>query len=183
MNIFYLDEDPVKCAKMHTDRHCVKMILEYAQLLCTSHHCIDRELDPETGFVIFHNEDIKHKLYKETHYKHPSAIWARSSTQHYNWLYQLFIAVCDEYTYRYGKVHKSDTKLREILKNPPKLLKDKGFKQPTQAMPMVYKMKDSIDAYQLYYNRQKRVSRDGKRSTWTKREIPTFMQKVMKVEN
>ena len=183
MNIFYLDHDTDLCAEMHTDRHCVKMILEYAQLLCTTHHVKSRTLDPDSGYVIFYNEDVVKKLYKETHMNHPSALWARESSQHYNWLYNLFCSVSDEYAYRYGKVHKSDTKLREILKNPPPLLKDNGWKQPTQAMPMVYKMKDSKDAYQLYYNRQKRVSRDGKRSTWTGRDIPIFMQKVMKVEN
>ena len=181
MNIFYLDHNHKLCAQMHTDRHCVKMILEYAQLLCTTHHVVDRYLDEE-GWVVHVNDELRHKLYKETHICHPSAQWVRKSTQHYNWLYNLFTELCDEYTYRYGKVHKSDTKLREILKNPPKLLEDNGFVQPTQAMPMVYQMKDSISAYQLYYNRQKRISRDGKRATWTKREIPTFMQKAMKVE-
>lgn len=180
MNIFYLDHDQKKCAQMHTDRHCVKMILEYAQLLCTTHHVVDRYLDDD-GWVVYENEELRHKLYKETHIQHPSAIWTRKSTQHYNWLYKLFCELCDEYTYRYNKVHKSDTKLREILKNPPKLLEDNGFVQPYQAMPMVYKMEDSIDAYRLYYNKQKRMSRDGKRSKWTGRDIPQFMMKVMKV--
>ncbi len=37
MNIFYLDHDTRKCAEMHNDKHVVKMILEYAQLLSTAH--------------------------------------------------------------------------------------------------------------------------------------------------
>ena len=38
MNIFgYLDKDPKRCAEMHCDKHVVKMILEYAQLLSTAH--------------------------------------------------------------------------------------------------------------------------------------------------
>ncbi len=37
MNIFYLDNDPKVCAEMHNDKHCIKMILEYAQLLSTAH--------------------------------------------------------------------------------------------------------------------------------------------------
>ena len=41
MNIFYLDEDPRICAEMHCDKHCVKMILETAQLLCTAHRVLD----------------------------------------------------------------------------------------------------------------------------------------------
>ena len=41
MNVFYLDPDPVKCAKMHVDKHVVKMIVEYAQLLSTAHRMLD----------------------------------------------------------------------------------------------------------------------------------------------
>jgi len=37
MNIFILDEDLEQCAKAHVDKHCVKMILESAQMLCTAH--------------------------------------------------------------------------------------------------------------------------------------------------
>ena len=29
MNIFYLDNDPELCAQYHTNKHIVKMILEY----------------------------------------------------------------------------------------------------------------------------------------------------------
>ena len=41
MNIFYLDHDVNKCAEMHNDKHVVKMILEYAQLLSTAHRVCD----------------------------------------------------------------------------------------------------------------------------------------------
>ncbi len=41
MNIFYLDRDPRICAEMHLDKHCVKMIIEYAQLMSTAHRVLD----------------------------------------------------------------------------------------------------------------------------------------------
>ncbi len=44
MNIFYLDHDVYKCAEMHNDKHTVKMILEYAQLLSTAHRFLDGTL-------------------------------------------------------------------------------------------------------------------------------------------
>ena len=44
MNIFYLDYDTKKCAEMHVDKHCVKMILEYAQLLSTAHRVLDGQI-------------------------------------------------------------------------------------------------------------------------------------------
>ena len=41
MNIFYLDKDTKTCAEMHVDKHVVKMIVEYAQLLSTAHRMLD----------------------------------------------------------------------------------------------------------------------------------------------
>ena len=41
MNIFYLSSDPKACAEDHCDKHVVKMIIEYAQLLSTAHIILD----------------------------------------------------------------------------------------------------------------------------------------------
>ena len=41
MNIFYLDPDPKVCAEMHNNKHTVKMIIEYAQLMSTAHRVLD----------------------------------------------------------------------------------------------------------------------------------------------
>ena len=41
MNIFYLHSDPALAAEMHCDKHVVKMILEYAQMLSTAHRVLD----------------------------------------------------------------------------------------------------------------------------------------------
>jgi hypothetical protein len=37
MNIFVLSKYPRLAAEMHCDKHCVKMILETAQMLSTAH--------------------------------------------------------------------------------------------------------------------------------------------------
>ena len=108
MNVFYLDHDQSVCASYHNDRHCVKMILEYAQLLCTAH----REIDGDDCRW----QDI---LYKSTHKNHPSAVWARESVANYNWLYKMFSELCKEYTFRYEKEHASWTKLGHLLSSPP----------------------------------------------------------------
>ena len=41
MNIFFLHRDPEQAAKEHVDKHVVKMIVEYAQLLSTAHRMLD----------------------------------------------------------------------------------------------------------------------------------------------
>lgn len=45
MNIFALHSDPKLAAQMHLDRHVVKMIIEYAQLLSTAHRLHDGRLE------------------------------------------------------------------------------------------------------------------------------------------
>lgn len=41
MNLFYLSVDPEEAARFHCDKHVVKMIVEYAQLLSTCHRILD----------------------------------------------------------------------------------------------------------------------------------------------
>ena len=54
MNIFYLDNNQSICAKYHVDKHVVKMILEYAQMLSTAHRVLDdQQLDPDMGLSIY----------------------------------------------------------------------------------------------------------------------------------
>ena len=44
MNIFLLNENPLLCAEQHCDKHVVKMVIEYAQLMSTAHRYLDGEL-------------------------------------------------------------------------------------------------------------------------------------------
>jgi len=147
MNIFYLDKDINKAAEYHNDKHCVKMILEYAQLLCTAH----RELDGDNA-----NEN----LYKSTHKNHPSAKWVRESLWNYVWLYRHWVAMNDEYKLRYNKTknHMSFDKLNDILKNPPKNIPlAKIGTLPTPAMPDYCKIDgDVVASYRKYYINEKK---------------------------
>lgn len=157
MNIFYLDHNPNICAKYHCDKHVVKMILEYAQLLSTAHRFLDKD-DVQ-------NSD---KLYRATHINHPCSKWVRSSQKNYLWLTDLFVALCHEYTFRYGKEHKTSNLISCLLATPKNIC-DIDFCQPPQAMPEEYKCSSSIDAYREYYRKDK--SRFAK---WTKRDCPVW---------
>ena len=52
MNIFFLDKRPDDAAEMHCDKHCVKMILEYSQMLSTAHRVLDGD---DRGRIIRRN--------------------------------------------------------------------------------------------------------------------------------
>jgi len=145
MNIFYLHQDPKTAAEMHCNKHVVKMILETAQMLCTT-IWLSGVRTP----------------YKKTHINHPSTKWTRESVQHYRWLCKLGKELCAEYTYRYDKRHKSEDVIDWCIENEPEL-EDNGFTQPPQAMPNEYKNKCSIKAYRTYYLNDKKGFLDYKK--------------------
>lgn len=158
MNIFYLHNNPKTCAQQHVDKHCVKMILEYGQLLSTAHRLLDGVLThgvSATGrkkkfYSIPDHRDAV--LYSATHANHPSAKWTRHGEANYKWLYSLFVELLAEYTYRYGKQH-ATSRLVEVLKSPPKNInKDEPFSPPWRAMPDEFKVDDTIQSYRNYYN-------------------------------
>ena len=103
MNIFYFDDCPVLSAEAQPDKMLVKMPLETAQMLCTAH----RELDGD-------EYADRVGLYKTAYKNHPCTIWARESSSNYWWLVYHFLALSDEYKYRYGREHASYLKLQNL---------------------------------------------------------------------
>lgn len=147
MNLFYLDRDPITAARYHYDKHKVKMILEAAQMLCTAHHVLGERFNYDTSYV----------PYKKAHVNHPSTIWVRSNAEQYIWTYNYMMALGKEYTLRYGKIHKTIDKCRDVLYALPKYIAVKnGFSEPPQCMPDEYKVEnDSVSAYWNYYENEK----------------------------
>lgn len=161
MNVFYLDQNPNLAAKFHCDKHVVKMIIEYAQLMSTAHRVLDGHLYLDKTK---NNRSIKRwrltdererLLYKASHVNHPSGIWCRSSSQNYQWLYQLFLGVCTEYNVRYHKTHKTE-QLIDILSQSPSNISNSGFTEPPPAMPDYCKISgNSVMSYRKYYQEEK----------------------------
>jgi hypothetical protein len=188
MNIFYLDKDPKVCAQMHVDKHCIKMILEYAQLLSTAHRILDGTVSiglgktgrKQTRYVL--PDDRESVLYSATHLNHPSAVWCRQSAMNYHWLYTLLVECCKEYTYRYGKIHKCESSglVNRLQTTPTNINGTKDFTEPTPAMPDECKLAgDSINSYRRYYvmNKEHLWSWSGKINS---RERPQWLTDMLK---
>lgn len=178
MNIFYLDSNPKTCAQYHVDKHCVKMILEYAQLLSTAHRILDGVEHASTSAsgrkkkvwkLPDHRDSV---LYSATHANHPSAIWVRQSRENYVFLWNLFVELCKEYTYRYERTHATE-RLLKVLELVPSNIGKNGFTEPTPAMPEEYRVPgDSIKSYHNYYNGDK-----VRMFSWKNRPIPSWIAK------
>ena len=137
MNIFILDKNPRKAARMLCDQHVVKMILESAQMLCTA--CWESGIEAP---------------YKSTHKNHPCTIWVRESLKNYDWLIKHANELCKEYTRRYNKTHKTQEIIEWCGGNKPKF-KKKKLTPFAQAMPEKYKNTDAVQAYKDFYKNEK----------------------------
>ena len=159
MNIFVLDKNPILAAQYHCDKHVVKMILETAQILSTS-------------IRLQGNTSDNVNLYRITHRGHPCVQWAGQSLANMTWLYRLGVALCEEYTYRWGKYHNSEPIIQ--LCNQLMVYGDYEFNHLTpfvQAMPDYCKDPDDVvDAYRTYYIMEKKHLLQ-----YTKREKPSWI--------
>lgn len=119
MNIFGLDEDPKKAPLQMVDKHIVKMPTETCQMLHTNvlHSLFvsaHRREPSLRELKVFHQESHYSYLMKPAMLNHPSTIWARENKNNAKWLYLHGIALCDEYTHRYGKVHGTLSRIKDV---------------------------------------------------------------------
>jgi len=178
VNIFYLDANPKICAEMHCDKHCVKMIIEYAQLMSTAHRILDGQEYmglTANGRKIrrwrMDDEKLENGLMKASHINHPSNIWLRQSGENYDWLLKMWLHLISEYTHRYGKQHACE-KYIDFLYFKPKNIPNGKFTEPTPAMPDDCKItNDSIASYHKYY-----IDKKISFAKWTKREVPLWFK-------
>lgn len=161
MNIFYLHPDPEICAQYHGNKHVVKMISEYTQILSTAHHVSKSKIDFS-------------KICKPTHANHPSNIWVRDSKANYTWLHSLLVALCKEYTFRYGKHHLYERDGRiKLLSKPPASLPDLPQTRIRLAVPETYRDLPPLKAYRTFYANEKY---EKGILVWRNRKMPRFLK-------
>lgn len=152
MNIFVTSKCPIESARNLDDKRVIKMCLETAQMLCTAlqHHGIDAP-------------------YKPTHVNHPCNVWARQNNANWRWLFDHGIALCDEYTERYGRRHKCQDILESIEKLgaqlPDGAMTDFANCARNKSVGVDYTNTDNVYiAYQMYLN--DRWESDKRTPTW-----------------
>ena len=183
MNIFILSEDPVEAAQLQCDKHVVKMIVESAQMLSTAHRMLDGYVEKRpsksgkrmVNYWVHPDPHLENTLYKAVHHGHPCTVWTMQSSANFMWHVIHFQALLQEYTYRYGKVHKTDDLLTEALYQLPRNI-PVGYLSPLPlamgAAPECIDYNDPVGSYRKFYQtKQKRF-----KMAWTKREIPEWFE-------
>ena len=157
MNIFVTNQCPIQSARNLPDKHIVKMPLETCQMLAIIYS------DWYYGIGQLHKVNgqpyaTKHGAFR----KHPCTQWAAENYWNLSWLISHGLALCDEYTARYGKVHSCLAPMVEAVDIfeaafdfNVDIYKDSLPMTFTRAMPEDIKFDDTIDtitAYKRYLN-------------------------------
>ena len=187
MNIFVLHDDPVIAAQMQCDAHVVKMTLESMQMLSTCHRMLDGKLTTRPSvsgkrMVKYYDlyegsDDLEAELLymRAVHFEHPCNQWLRRSEGNYRWMWEHTKALCNEYTYRYGKTHKNEMPLLWGLQSTPRNIPKGGmtpFELAFRDYPECLALKDPVKAYRAFYEtKQHRF-----KMVWTKRKKPRWFK-------
>ena len=145
MNIFVTNPSPYVSAQVLPDKHIVKMPLETCQML--SIVCSEKW---GHGYGELHRLDGQaYKTEKGAFRNHPCTAWANESLTNTWWLLTHGLALCAEYTHRYGKTHSCQQTIEEASNIIP-LRKPKTPSSFTFAGPDEFKFDTSIDIFTAY---------------------------------
>jgi hypothetical protein len=161
MNLFILDHNPVVAAQYNCDGHIRKIILEAVEMMGYAY--------PRNRF-----EPWLWVHTKGRHINHPMSKWVRRSKQNFDWTLQHAYALCDEYVYRFDKLHqhKCRSYLDWIANNLPlSELQDFGQTDWPRCFgtykDLIEVSEDAVYDYRRYYMMGKRHL-----AVWTKRGEP-----------
>lgn len=194
MQIFVLDAMPYTAAKYHCDKHIVKMVLEYAQLLSTAHRVLrcnylkyEKPNGKRQGLFLLDGEEVKYntelgkyqivdpQCYNATHINHPCALWARETDANYHWLVALFTGCLREYKRRYHKEH-SVAKLLPFFECAPAQITRAPMTPFALAIPDQYKVtNNAIASYRAFY-----VGEKARFAKWTNTDLPPWFEQAVK---
>ena len=187
MNIFVLNQDPALAAKDHCDKHVVKMILEAGSMLCTAHWLGWARMlkaPPMKSKMLqqWLYDNVPKDLqppWKMTHVNHPCTQWTQQVWGNYFWHSRLGLALCDVYTERYGKVHKSHEVHRWLNRHIPPTF-EATVENPVGMTPFAVCMPDEckvpddpVESYRSYYRMHK-----VKMARWAHSEKPVWFNQI-----
>jgi len=156
MNIFVTDPCPIQSARNLPDKHIVKMPLETCQMLAIIYS------DWYYGVGKLYKKDgTPYATKRGAFRKHPCTIWAAEDKYNLAWLIEHGLALCFEYTARYGKEHTC----QDVIYQAEAIYRDcfgsdttdaaTYVRDFTRAMPEDIKFDKTIDtitAYKRYLN-------------------------------
>lgn len=171
MNIFVLHKDPSIAASFYHDVHCRKMCVELSQVISNAYTLDQLKLAPLT-------QKGTHRVW--SYRNHPVCVWARDRMSNFKWALEHAIALCGDFSYRFGKQHFCSDFVFWCAANQPDLPDGDLTEHPQcfKDFPELITPGNPVAGYHKYYNADKlSFVKKGKvvKNTWTKRPIPFFI--------
>ena len=132
MNIFVLDENPVKAAQAIDCVRVPKMIVESAQMMASALRrwgATDEQM-PLTQ---------KGTPYKGGYHHHPCTVWAGDTFSNFDWLCRHAVGLLIEYQNRFGKRHACSVPIVHMIRDTPNNIPDGELTPFALAMPDKYR--------------------------------------------
>jgi hypothetical protein len=176
MNIFWLAALFSANAAAHCDQHVVKMPLEAVQLLYTAWSVLEPEEQQWRPRAPLNKAGTQHG-YRKTHVNHPLARWVRRSTTNYQMCADYALAVCAEYSRRYGgKQMHAEQHAQWLKENMPPSLKQR----PMTPIPLctgeggkAATLEKAVKVYRRGYRKDK-----AKFARYRYTEAPSWLQDI-----
>lgn len=162
MNIFALDNDPVKAAKYLCDKHIVKMPTESAQMVSTlirlqygSQRAITKANGERITYPYALEDETNQIIPLVSHPNHPCTQWLKQSRANFDWHLEYWSEMLTEYSRRYGKIHKAAEYFNFCLDYAPFLRYVGKGRTPFAQAVKEYTREDPVEAYRVYYIKDK----------------------------
>ena len=148
MNIFVLDSNPLKAAAAMDCVRVPKMVVESAQMMASA---LRRWGATDEQMPVAKTSG---KPYRGGYKHHPCTRWAGDTFGNFSWLTDHAMALCVEYTSRFGKKHACDDAICHmwVLSTKMDIDRDMSTTPFAQAMPDKFKQEDAVQAYRDYYH-------------------------------
>lgn len=109
-------------------------------------------------------KDGSRRGYRPAHPKHPMTMWIGSSLENYLYACRIGIALTEEYTKRYNKIHTCAKHLEWLYHNHPVHFEERKSETAyysnqgiPECMPEEYRSENIVDAYKMYYMMEKMI--------------------------
>lgn len=160
MQIFVVETAAMAVARSLCDKHVINQIGETAELLAIAHHRLGEGVPP--------TQRLKPRI---RHVNHPCAKWVAETAGNYAWTWKMGMALCEEYTHRYGKVHAYQHDLFNMVHGPFCLAGAKLAMTPHPiVVPPAHLGPSVLESYRTYYQFKAQVMR----MNWTRRTPPKW---------
>lgn len=171
MNLFVLDEDPVKAAQGLDDKRVGKLLMEANQMLSVAVNK-HSERPKEYGVGL---------LCRGGYQRHPVTLWVGATRSNWLWALQHARALADEWQYRFDMIHGSALRLPYIATFadclPAGHLLQFQNSARNEGVGLDYSHLPVVEAYRLYI--QERWKTDSRPVTFRKRGFPSWARSML----